>query len=354
MPIPSRENPEIRAFLLEQVASHPRDLAATACKKFNLSRPTIVGYINRLARDKLIEIQGNTSARTYKIRIIKKFVDKIRLTVGLSEDAIWRFKLLPLMSHVSSNILDICDYGFTEMLNNAIDHSASYYAWIYYEETPLSIKISVIDEGIGIFEKIQRHFNLSDPRDSILELSKGKLTSDPKRHTGEGVFFTSRMFDEFTISSGNLFFSRSRKGDHDWLIETHDILKPRIGTNVNMTIGLSADWTKAEIFDKYHDDNQRFRRTHVPIKLGLYPGESLVSRSQAKRILTRFERFSEVMLDFSGVDDIGQGFADEIFRIYKNDHPDIRLIPINVSPAIERMIQRASKSDGDQPELPFI
>ena len=34
----------------------------------------------------------------------------------------------------------------------------------------------------------------------VWELPKsGKLTTDPDNHTGEGIFFTSRVFDEFEI-----------------------------------------------------------------------------------------------------------------------------------------------------------
>ena len=57
---------------------------------------------------------------------------------------------------------------------------------------------------MGIFKKIQKALDLLDERHAILELAKGKLTTDPKHHTGEGIFFTSRMFDEFTILSGGV------------------------------------------------------------------------------------------------------------------------------------------------------
>jgi hypothetical protein len=79
----------------------------------------------------------------------------------------------------------------------------------------------------------------------------------------------------------------------------------------------------------------------VLIKLAKYEKEQLLSRSQARRVLARFERFEEVLLDFSDVEMIGQAFADEIFRVYQREHPDIRIIPISASPAVESMIARA-------------
>ena len=72
--------------------------------------------------------------------------------------------------------------------------------------------------------------------------------------------------------------------------------------------------------------------------------ESLVSRSQAKRLLARLDRFEEVVLDFDGINSIGQAFADEIFRVFQNEHPEVRLIPVNESPEVARMIRRATGS----------
>jgi hypothetical protein len=82
----------------------------------------------------------------------------------------------------------------------------------------------------------------------------------------------------------------------------------------------------------------------VPVRLGLYEGERLVSRSQAKRILNRVERFRYVILDFAGVDTIGPAFADEVFRVFANRHPEISLMAINESEQIGRMINRARYS----------
>ena len=70
--------------------------------------------------------------------------------------------------------------------------------------------------------------------------------------------------------------------------------------------------------------------------------ENLVSRSQARRVIQRFERFREVLLDFEGVESIGQGFADEIFRVFKNEHPAVTLTVVRAGSAVARMIQHVS------------
>ena len=77
------------------------------------------------------------------------------------------------------------------------------------------------------------------------------------------------------------------------------------------------------------------------MRLAQLGDEQLISRSQAKRLIARFDRFKTVILDFSGVLEIGQAFADEIFRVYALAHPQVELSPVNMSEQVERMWLRA-------------
>ena len=56
-----------------------------------------------------------------------------------------------------------------------------------------------------------------------------------------------------------------------------------------------------------------------------------ISRSEAHRLLTGFDRFRAVVLDFKGVEEIGQGFADETFRVWAAAHPLVKLKPVEMS-----------------------
>jgi anti-sigma regulatory factor (Ser/Thr protein kinase) len=334
----SRQNPEIRAFILHTIEDNPDTVGSLTAKRFGISRTTVANYMKRLEREGIITAQGKTTARTYQLCVLAEDCFTIELSQGLSEDAVWQHRVLPLLASVPENIVALCNYGFTEILNNAIDHSGSATADIYIRRTYANITMSIEDHGIGIFERIQRDHKLDDARSALLELSKGKLTSDPERHAGEGIYFTSRMFDTFRILSGKLFYVRSRQIDDGWLIDTEDRKEYHSGTRVSMEISTAATWSPRDVFEKYQDDDLRFRKTHVPLSLGNYPGEQLVSRSQAKRVLARFDRFTEVLLDFKGVDYIGQAFADEIFRIFKNNHPEIHIAVMNASDDIQKMI----------------
>ena len=70
-------------------------------------------------------------------------------------------------------------------------------------------------------------------------------------------------------------------------------------------------------------------------------GARFVSRSEAKRLLHGLERFREVVLDFARVTEVGQGFADELFRVWAGAHPDTQLRPTNAVPEVRFMIERA-------------
>ena len=38
---------------------------------------------------------------------------------------------------------------------------------------------------------------------------------------------------------------------------------------------------------------------------------------------------------------IGQAFADEIFRVFNTEHPEIELEPINMPESVKLMVERA-------------
>lgn len=73
----------------------------------------------------------------------------------------------------------------------------------------------------------------------------------------------------------------------------------------------------------------------------------LTFRSQAKRLLARVEKFKVVILDFEHIEKVGQAFSDEVFRVFKNRHPDIRLFAVNTNEEIDSMILRAGGKRGE-------
>ncbi|MSP53611.1 MAG: DUF4325 domain-containing protein, partial [Gammaproteobacteria bacterium] len=241
---------------------------------------------------------------------------------------------------LSANVLDIWHYGFTEMFNNAMDHSEGLSITVQVTIAKQAVEIVISDNGIGIFKKIQHAMNLLDERHALIELAKGKLTTDPKRHPGEGIFFTSKIFDLYLTCAGKVTFSHEFDKSYDAINEEGE---NHLGTSVAMKISNQSDRKIKDTFDQYasEEDDYQFSKTIVPVKLAQYDNNTLISRSQAKRLLSRVELFKNIVLDFAGIDTIGQAFADEIFRVFVQIRPEINLTAINYNADVKRMISRA-------------
>lgn len=334
---------QVRRFILENVEDHAEDIAGLAAEKFSISRQAVNKHLMRLREQGALIKDGSARAPTYKLAALdEKFFNYVR-GPELDEDVVWRTDIKPFIEPLPDNVLSIWHHGFTEMFNNAVDHSAGTSIVVRIRKTAVSTEIGISDDGVGIFKKIQAEFSLLDERHAILELSKGKLTTDPRNHSGEGIFFTSRMFDRFEILSGGLYFGHERGAPADYLIERS---KAASGTFVLMELNNHTARTAKKVFDEYSEgEDYSFNKTVVPVQLARYNSDELVSRSQAKRLLARVELFKYVVLDFKGVETIGQAFADQIFRVFAADHPEIRLIPINVSQDVTNMINRAKSHE---------
>ena len=339
MGTPEKHTTNIRRFILENLEEHSHDITTFTADAFDVTRNAVLYHLNHLMEEGLVAAQGATKDREYELVPIAKDAFETEITPGLEEDQIWLHVIRPTLRSLPDNVLHICEYGLSEMINNVIEHSEGDQLTIRFEQYAPKIAFTVRDDGVGIFQKIQRELDLKDPRRSILELAKGKLTTDPEHHSGEGIFFTSRMFDRFIILSKGLYFSH-QDPDDDWLLD-HDIDVE--GTAVKMKIATHSDREITEVFDRFASDDQAygFSKTHVPLSLATYSDENLISRSQARRLLARFRDFNEVLLDFDGVDMIGQAFADEIFRVYAKNHPEVDVIAINTNEQVEKMILRA-------------
>ncbi|HZX35522.1 MAG TPA: DUF4325 domain-containing protein [Thermodesulfobacteriota bacterium] len=331
---------DIRQFILNNVESHPRDVAGLAVKTFKITRQAVNKHIKRMVEQGVLIPSGSTKNRHYLLRPPAQWETIVSLDKSSSEDVIWRNEIEPQLGKLPDNVRDIWHYGFTEMMNNAIDHSEGTQVSIKITKTGATTEIDLFDNGIGIFRKIQSVLGLEDERHAVLELSKGKLTTDPERHTGEGIFFSSRMFDYFHILSGAVLFSHTHVEDEDWIVEDKN-WKSHKGTYVSMKLKDNTARTTKKVFDEFTDNDYGFTKTVVPVRLAQYSNEMLISRSQAKRLLARVDRFKKVILDFNNVEAIGQAFADETFRVFARQHPQIELIPINANKTVRQMIQRA-------------
>lgn len=257
---------------------------------------------------------------------------------GLEEDAVWVDLVArnEAVAGLYGNAQAIFQYALTELVNNAIDHSDSPTVEVKVEFGEDTLAIVITDYGVGLFEHVRQHLGLASDLEALQELSKGKMTTMPSRHTGEGLFFVSKAADRFEAESGRLLWIVDNGiGD----VAVLEVSTPRVGTKVRFEASPTTVRDLRLLFEEYTEDYE-FVRTRTVIKL-FSIGVRFVSRSEAKRLMQGLEKFREVVLDFAGVEGVGQGFADEVFRVWQGEHPEVRLVSDNMSEPVEFMVKRA-------------
>ena len=206
--MPYNRGKKVRRFIVRHVEAHPADIASVTADEFKLEPQSVRKHLRELSSQNILVVDGKTRDRIYRLKTTD-WAKTYPITTGLGEDAAWN-DAAPVVGQLPENVLSIWNTGFTEMFNNAIDHSAGTEIAVEIRKSAINTEMEIRDDGIGIFKKIQAAANLPDERQAILELSKGKFTTDRTKHSGEGIFFTSKMFDAFDILSGGLSFTGTR------------------------------------------------------------------------------------------------------------------------------------------------
>ena len=257
-----------------------------------------------------------------------------RELVGLEEDRVWRELAPQLDLEQSPAARHVAQYVFTEILNNAIDHSEGTQARIQVWRSDVALVIEIRDDGVGVFRRLVEGKNLPSLYAAVQELTKGKQTTAPDRHTGEGIFFSSKAVDLFSLAAnGVVWIVDNLRVDH-----AVGVSLTTVGTVVRLEIDPNTDFDLTALFRHFTEDT-KFTRTRPVVKLFAL-GVNFVSRSEAKRLLAGMEQFTEVEIDFTGVDRVGQGFVDELFRVWPQTNPETKLTPTNMNEAVEFMVSR--------------
>jgi anti-sigma regulatory factor (Ser/Thr protein kinase) len=339
-------NPAVLKKIDDILAKSSKVKVKDIVKKTGFSQPYVQRFFAKLLENGKIVKVGKGRATYYvkpealRVNLIDKYSAKLT-NKNLSESDVLEDlnRNSGILKNIPNNVRSIFEYAFTEMLNNAIEHSKSRQIMIAAEKDQRILRFDITDYGMGIFNNLISKFRLKNVYEAVQELLKGKRTTLPDAHSGEGIFFTSKSSDTFIIQSSRkkLFVNNII---NDVFLGSSKVKK---GTKITFTISAKSKRKLKEIFDEYTDKDFNFSKTKILVKLYKYADEFL-SRSQARRILTGLEKFKTVILDFKGVIQIGQAFADEIFRVYKNLNKGKSVKYINANGDIDFMIKRAIKN----------
>ncbi|MBI2296804.1 MAG: DUF4325 domain-containing protein [Betaproteobacteria bacterium] len=331
---------KILAWLARRKSASGGELRA----HLGLSRQAMSLHVRSLVEDGRIVRTGTTRGARYALARrapAPAVVSRSLRTRGLDEGRVWDdlAAALNLRRALRPNVEAIVRYAFTEMLNNAIEHSESDRCTVRFVLGAGTVSFETRDPGIGVFGSIASKLNLPDEETALIELMKGRTTTMREAHTGEGIFFTSKAADRFILRSHRIQVEWNRARD-DVFVSTQRFLK---GTDVSFAVHRSSRRRLEAVFGEFapEDYDFQFQKTRVLVKL---LQREYVSRSEARRLVANLEKFREVVLDFRDVKSVGQGFADEVFRVFARRHPGIVIFAENESPLIDAMIRHVKTS----------
>lgn len=311
---------------------HGDDLVAHVMQRQGISRRRARKLLAALVEIRWLVAGGTIRRPSYRPGPMRQVVQHYALA-GLQEDQPWAHDFAPQLD-LRENVARLAQHAFTELLNNAIDHSGGTGVTVSVRQTGMHLQMLVSDDGCGVFDRIEQAWHIGDAQLAMLELGKGKLTTQPDRHCGHGLFFVARAADIFDLHANRQAFQR-RPDRSGWFT-----LKPldRQGTSIFLAIALDTRRTLDEVLRSQAEHGYGFEHTEVPLRLLTGPRIGLESRAQARRVAARLNQFRRARLDFSGIDHIGPAFADELFRVFARAHPEVELQPQAVAPRVAAMI----------------
>ncbi len=330
--MPANPNERILALVAKRGAVSTTDVA----RALRVTRQAAHRRLTALAAEGSVVHQGAGRGARWVLPSAVKLAFTYA-TAGLEEDKVWEelVRKISALATLPAPAGRVASYAFTEMLNNAIDHSGSDRVDVVVDHDARSVTFEIRDDGVGAFENVRATLGLASALEGLQELSKGKTTTMPERHAGEGIFFTSKAAERFELESNGIeWIVDNARGDF-----TVTSREPVPGTRVRCVVAFEPAKSLAELFAEFTDDFE-FSRTRTVVRLFAI-GVEFVSRSEARRLLHGLEKFREVELDFTGVTSIGQGFADEVFRVWARAHPATRFVTTNAAGVVDFMIRRA-------------
>lgn len=335
-----RRNELTKRILIEisQASFETKKIHAIA-KEFDVSVQSVYNLVNKLCEESVVK--KTRQGKTLSLSLVP-VVNTFSYNISTSNEDIAFSDVKDLVKFLPENAFKIYEYVFSEMFNNAVEHSEGSKIVVCLHTTSVDVTTFILDNGIGIFEKIKEKFHLEDRSQSVFELMKGKVTTDPNNHSGEGIFFSSKCSNLFFIVANGLTFVTTNMEipeDEKAQIESY---KQTQGTAIVFNISIANKFNLVDIFNQYADPDKGFYKTMVSVQHLEYneTNPNCISRSQARRLMAGMEKFEEVTLDFGNIPEIGQAFADEVFRVWQNKNPAIKLNVLNANKSVSNMIKR--------------
>lgn len=347
--------PSTRARIAALLESGRPLSAAAIARRLTVTRPVVVRHLNALIKEDRAVREGEGRRTRYRAAGAVPVPPKLNLAsfvrryprVGLSETTVWHelVRLNPELANLSNASLELFRYAFTELLNNAVEHSAGTDVEVQFSQSGDVLSFEIIDNGVGLFSHLRQRLGLDSTDEAAKRLSQGKLPPMPDARTGSGkgvgIFFCAHAARRFEVeSNGYRFLVDNQTGN-----AAAASAPPRAGTRVRFDGELSPRQTLSNLLGPPRPpgspDPRRPPAPPHPARVVVTLGTRFISRTEAQKLLNRLARYQTVVLDFKEVREIGPGFADEVFRVWPHHHPGVTLQPINMSPGVSVVVDHA-------------
>ena len=314
---------------------HPSELCAAIEQRLGVSRRRARRVLDQLVALQWLHRGGTRRRPLFRPGTLRQVVQRYELP-DVQEDLAWSRDFAPYLE-LPEAVARLARHALTELVNNAAEHSGGTQVTVSVRQTPTNVQLLVSDDGCGLFERIGSHHRIATPALAMLELGKGKLTSQPARHTGRGLYFTARVADVLDLHANETAFQHRAWQPHQW-----QPVRPaaRRGTSVFAAFALDSQRSIDAALREHslEDSGYAFERTRVALQLLGAAEQVLESRAQARRVSARLAEFRRAEIDFEGIAEVGHSFADELFRVFAAEQPALELVPLGMSPRVAEML----------------
>lgn len=193
MSFTDKKREEIKKYIIRKIALDDAMVIEKTMDNFSISITSVKRYIQDALKNGIIMASGEKQCGYHLIEQV--YCAEVDLCVNsLEEDKLFKDCIAGHLGRCNDAARRIWQYACSEILNNAIEHSRGKKLYIEVRTNWLCSKVIILDDGVGVFQTLLEYMSGSgwnNPRieDALVELYKGKITSDATCHSGEGIFF---------------------------------------------------------------------------------------------------------------------------------------------------------------------
>ena len=148
-----RRTQSVRDFILNRAGEHPGDVSRITGQTSEISDQSVAKHGENLVDQGLLRATGRANGREYSLEALFDHTFDVNVAPGMAETQSGpHSSVAPLPAArsgfphgVNENVLERCQFGFTEILNNVAAHVGSSVAPVRTQGTAVNTKTMVSD-----------------------------------------------------------------------------------------------------------------------------------------------------------------------------------------------------------------